>query len=81
MSDKQNKMNATSTSYERYCCSNCYSVDVEVCLPGWFNPNDELSFVECDDAADELSTYCNTCGDNAPIIAPNGDIIRGRWAQ
>jgi rRNA maturation protein Nop10 len=63
----------------KYVCEDCGSEKVQVCLPAWFDPNKNLKMVDIDDAADELSTYCEECGDTTGVIAPNGKVIRGRW--
>lgn len=64
---------------KKYRCADCGSTDVEVCLPGWFNPNKNLRFIDCDAEAEELAVYCNDCGDTHGVIAPNGKVITGRW--
>jgi hypothetical protein len=63
---------------ENFRCGNCGSTDVEICLPAWFDPKD-LSFIEADEAAEVLAVFCNDCEEADHIIAPNGQIITGRW--
>ncbi len=41
--------------------------------------SDTLKMVDVDECADELATWCNKCGDNTGLIAPNGKVITGRW--
>lgn len=68
-----------SRDNDKFTCAKCESDDVEVCLPAWFNPNKELRLVECVADGDELSVYCNNCGDTTALISPNGQRITGRW--
>jgi rRNA maturation protein Nop10 len=60
-------------------CIHCGSKDVEIQLPAWFNPNKKLKFVDVDECAEELAVWCNKCGDNTALVAPNGKVITGRW--
>ena len=59
-------------------CADCGSTNVEIQLPAWFDPN-TLKMVDVDECAEELATWCNKCGDNTGLIAPNGKVITGRW--
>ena len=71
-------MSTVSTADTKIRCADCNSDDVEISLPAWFTANG-LNYVECDAGAEELSTYCNNCGDCTELVAPNGKAIRGRW--
>lgn len=64
---------------DKYVCDDCGGANVQVCLPAWFDPNKELKFIDCDAEADELSVYCEDCGDCTALVAPNGQVITGRW--
>lgn len=68
-----------STVVVKVKCATCHGTNVEICMPAWFDPNNDMAFYDMDADADELSTWCRDCGDSCVLIAPDGSMIRGRW--
>ena len=63
-----------------YLCITCGSENVQLCMPAWFRPNEEMEFVEMDTEALELSVFCPECEQCEGIVCvPTGRIITGRW--
>lgn len=62
-----------------YQCDSCGGTNVQACLPGFFDANNNFAFCEFDTEAETLYWLCANCEDRVVIIKPTGDTERGRW--